>query len=203
MDDNQKDFLKEILNIGLGRAGNVLGQMTGSRIELAVPDVAVCESTHLTGQLAVYGTDDVYTVTQSFSGILSGDVILILTGFSGKFLTYRLCGEELNSDRLEEEIQATVTEVGNIITNHFIGSWSNMFVDQFQFGVPSFEKGSLPDLLNKYAHMPARQGSKSRAVVAQAHMDVPDFTLAASVAIMFTPDSLEHLIGSMSGAPEA
>lgn len=203
MDDNQKDFLKEILNIGLGRAGNVLGQMTGARIELAVPDVAVCDSSNMTGQLAVYGNDDVYTVTQSFNGILSGDVVLILTGFSGKFLTYRLCGEELNSDRLDDEIQATVTEVGNIITNHFIGSWSNMFVDQFQFGVPSFQKGPLPNLLGKYARRTSEDGAKSRAVVAQAHMDVPDFTLAASIAIMFTPKSLEHLLGNMSETREA
>ena len=40
MDEAKKDFLTEVLNVGLGRAGSALGEMTGARIDLSVPDIA-------------------------------------------------------------------------------------------------------------------------------------------------------------------
>lgn len=202
MDEAQNDFLKEVLNIGLGRASAALGEMTGSRIDMAVPTVTVCDPDKLSSHISIAGNDDVFTVTQSFSGILSGDVVLVMTGFSGRVLTNRLCADMASSSDLDCNVEEVVTEVGNIIINSFIGSWAPMFADQFEFGVPSFQLSPLSSVMNRYGASAPFARKDVKAVYAQAHMDVPDFTIAASLIVMFRQDSLERLVGSVSSSPE-
>ncbi len=196
MDEAQQDFLKEVLNIGLGRAGKALGAMTGSRIDLTVPSLSVCALGELDEHLGVFGDDDVFTVALSFSGILSGDVLLVMSSFSARVLTFRLCGDEMDAAKLESEVEEVVTEVGNIIANHFVGSWSNLFADQFKFGVPAYEVNTLAEVMNRYKKRPHVSKNEPRAIFAQAQMDVPDFTIAVSLITLFQQDSLERLIGS-------
>lgn len=66
MDDAQHDFLSEILNIGLGKAGAALSEMSGARVTMEVPKMTVCPAEELPQHLAVFGDDEVLTVTQSF-----------------------------------------------------------------------------------------------------------------------------------------
>lgn len=198
MDEAKKDFLTQVLNVGLGQAGTALGEMTGTRIELTVPDIAICKITELDGRLSTFGQGDVYSVTLRFSGILSGDAILVLTGMGAKVLTYRLCDDELDTDDIESEIEEVVTEVGNIINNHFIGAWAATFADQFKFDVPVFEHNPLSTILERYKNHDWKGPEEPQAVFAEAHMDIPDFFMVASIVIMFEQESLERLVGSVS-----
>jgi chemotaxis protein CheC len=73
----QHDALVELLNIGFGRAGASLSQLTGHRVLLEVPKVslqAVEEVGEMLGRV-VHGP--VASVHQIFSGPVAGDALLI------------------------------------------------------------------------------------------------------------------------------
>ena len=194
MDLHQKDFLTEVLNIGLGRASAALSEMSGSHVNLNVPDLTICRAEELPSKLTLFGDEAVLAVRQEFSGILSGDAILVLSKFSGQILTHRLFQELLEPDNLEEQIESAVTELGNIIINHFVGSWSEIFYDRFRFGVPSYNLGALAPLLAERRGQ--RQGMY--AIYAEAHLDIPEFFVMASLITLFEQSSLEKLVGAVT-----
>jgi chemotaxis protein CheC len=198
MDASQKDFLTEILNVGLGRAGNALSQMCHAHVSLAVPNLSLCDPAELPSRLDIFGQDEVLSVSQQFSGILSGDVILLLSTFSGQVITYRLFQGTREKDSLGSEIEPAVTELGNIVINHFIGSWSKMLCDRFRFGVPVYRRDTLANILPQAAE--ARRGDEWCAIYAETHMDIPDFFVMASLITLFDQTALQRLMGSFAGA---
>jgi chemotaxis protein CheC len=64
----QQDALVELLNIGFGRAGAALSQLTGHRVILDVPEVTVHEISDLSAALSKVITDEVASVHQIFTG---------------------------------------------------------------------------------------------------------------------------------------
>ena len=64
----QHDALVELLNIGFGRAGASLSSLTGHRVILEVPHVAIHPVDQLNATLAEYMADEVASVHQQFRG---------------------------------------------------------------------------------------------------------------------------------------
>ena len=69
---SQKDALTELINIGYARAAAALSDLTGHRIILEVPHVAIHPITELTPTLKTVLQGDVASVNQVFGGALSG-----------------------------------------------------------------------------------------------------------------------------------
>jgi chemotaxis protein CheC len=78
LNEAQRDALVELLNIGFGRAGASLSRLTGQRVLLDVPEVAMCPVDQLNATLAAFINDEVASVHQVFSGPVAGDALLIL-----------------------------------------------------------------------------------------------------------------------------
>src|SRR5262245_6080357 len=74
----QEDALVELLNIGFGRAGAALSQLTGHRVLLEVPEVQVLPIEDVSESLGRVIRTDVASVHQIFSGPVAGDALLIL-----------------------------------------------------------------------------------------------------------------------------
>ena len=75
---SQHDALVELLNIGFGRAGASLSKLTGQRVLLEVPQVAVRPLDQLNEVLSGLVRDEVATVHQVFAGAVAGDALLML-----------------------------------------------------------------------------------------------------------------------------
>jgi chemotaxis protein CheC len=66
--ESQRDALTELINIGYGRAAGALSELTGYRISLDVPSVAIHAVEETTLLLREIITGDVASVNQVFSG---------------------------------------------------------------------------------------------------------------------------------------
>lgn len=196
MDASKKDFLTEIINIGLGRAGTVLGEISGEHVSLTVPDLVTCRVNELPYHLSIFGQGEILTVSLGFSGIISGDAMLVLSPFSGRILSHQLFSELLDGEMSEEDLGNAVTELGNIVVNYFVGSWSKIFCDRFEFGVPVYQRRSLEEVVAEKA------GKDLHAVCAEAHVDIPECFVVASLVTLFDQSSLERLVGSLEPADQ-
>ena len=70
--DNHVDALKELINIGVGRAAGVLNQMVRSHIILQVPAVKVLRIDQLAEELVEFGEGPLAVVSLDFQGAFSG-----------------------------------------------------------------------------------------------------------------------------------
>ena len=188
MPSHQQDFFKEILNLGMGRAAAVLEKLTHSPVRLAVPNVTVSDCETLSHELVEYGKDDLISVSMTFKGIVSGQVVFVLSPYSSLILT-ELVMRTAQIDDLRDGQADVVTEIGNIVLNNVIGSWSNLFCDQFEFGVPTYGRQPLKELVCSWINSPATSGDL-QAVRGDAHFEVENFFILGSVLVLFDSASM-------------
>ena len=77
---SQNDALTELINIGYARAAAALSDLTGHRISLEVPDVAIHTIPEITDKLQQLLHGEVASVNQVFTGPITGNGILLLDG---------------------------------------------------------------------------------------------------------------------------
>jgi chemotaxis protein CheC len=143
----QKDALTELINIGYGRAASALSELTGYRITLEVPKIAmhpIDEIGPLLGQLV---NGEVATVSQMFSGPLAGNALLLLDEKAAVMLSELLTDDASSSGAFDSGAREIITEVGNILLNACLGVFGNLLQVQVSFAVPRLRVDTIDTVL--------------------------------------------------------
>lgn len=143
-DDLSQDILKEIFNINVGQAANMLSEIINKKILLDVPSIQIID----------YNKDN-FKIEDTFENIPEGALMLSSINFNkeiqgeanlifpaNKMRTFiNLCmNEEDNED--DQEMHFTdmdfdiVREVGNIILNAIIGGIGNFLDLSLEYTIP-------------------------------------------------------------------
>ena len=173
--ESQRDALTELINIGYGRAAGALSELTGYRITLEVPTVAIHPVEETAALLREIIDRDVASVNQVFSGPVAGHALLLLDERAALLLTELLTDEKVPARKIDTSVREIITEVGNILLNACLGVFGNQLKVQVTFSVPrinvdSNRRGSKLDydpgsgnalrVDDSYAFSFARQGCK-------------------------------------------
>jgi chemotaxis protein CheC len=148
LSENQKDALTELINIGYARAAGALSQLTGYRITLEVPKVAIHRIAEMTGLLQEVVQGEVASVNQVFSGPVSGNALLLLDDDAALLLTRLLTGNEKASSVMDSAAREVITEVGNIVLNACLGVFGNLLRVQVSFSVPRLHVESVEQVFS-------------------------------------------------------
>lgn len=144
---NQKDALTELINIGYARAAGALSQLTGHRITLEVPKIAIHRIDDMTGLLQEVIQGEVASVNQVFSGPVAGNALLLLDDDAALLLT-NLLTEENVSTTMDAAAREVITEVGNIVLNACLGVFGNLLRVQVSFSVPRLHVESVEQVFS-------------------------------------------------------
>ncbi len=87
--EDHEDFLKESLNISMGKAANKLAELIGLPVTLSVPQIMLASPEQLNRQLNYEQT--FHYTQQSFFGELCGEVITLLNKEGGALLARDMC----------------------------------------------------------------------------------------------------------------
>lgn len=145
--ENQNDALTELINIGYARAAGALSQLTGHRITLEVPKIAIHNVSDMTGLLQEVVQGEVASVNQIFSGPVSGNALLLLDDDAALLLTNLLTDEKI-STTMDSSAREVITEVGNIVLNACLGVFGNLLRVQVSFSVPRLHVQSVEQVFN-------------------------------------------------------
>lgn len=145
----QLDIFQEMINIGVGRAANLLNSLSGKHVALAVPSIKVLKYQELIIELDSIGTkDDLSCVILMFSGEISGSSCLIFSTEQASKLVLAFTGTQ-TLDLDFDEIQAeTLSEIGNIVLNSLVGSIANNFGISLNYSIPMYLHGNLYQVLS-------------------------------------------------------
>jgi chemotaxis protein CheC len=189
--EQQKDALSELINIAFSRTAASLSELTGRRVLLDVPKVAIFPINQLGTALAEFLPAEVATVHQVFRGPLTGDALLLLNYDGAVTLTDLLTDERAKSDRLNTSAREVLTEVGNILLNACLGMFGNLLQVHVSFSVPRLHLETLDALLNSM--MVDREGLRYALVVYTAFR-LRDSAVTGYLVIALNVASLDRLI---------
>ena len=197
--DSQRDALTEMVNIGFGRAAASLSKLTGHRVELEAPEVAIYPMGELKQALAGVVTGDLATVHQLFSGPVAGDALLVLDAHGAALLKELLTGESALPLAMDATAQEVVTEVGNILLNACLGMFGNLLHVQVSFSVPRLSLEGLGSVLDSVT---VRTEGLRYGMVVHAAFRIRHGSVTGYLVIVLSVASLDRLLDAIEGWQE-
>jgi chemotaxis protein CheC len=187
----QKDALIELINIGFGRAAASLSKLTGHRVQLEVPRIAMCPIGELSEQLRPLVENEVATVHQIFSGPVAGDALLVLDQPSAAILKELLTNEPALPLDIDASAREVLTEIGNVLLNACLGTFGNLLKIQVSFSVPHLTLEKLDSVVGSVAI--GHQGLRY-ALIVHAAFRLKNSSLTGYLVIVLGVASIDRLI---------
>ena len=189
--ERQSDALSELINIAFARTGAALSELTGHRVVLNPPEVAIYRTEELRGALAKFVPGDVASIHQVFHGAVAGDALLILNYSGAVQLTDLLTDGHNPSNYLDESAREVLTEVGNILLNACLGMFGNLLNVHVTFSVPRLHLETLDELI---ANTTTDKTEMHYALVVYTAFQLRDSSVKGFLVIVLSVASLDRLI---------
>lgn len=190
----QIDTLKEIFNAGIDKAGHVLSELVGLRVRMHIPLVGVADFTDLHNCIEIANHIQLVSVCQRFHGTINGYALLLLSSDNGRALTGRLMGAEADATTSNTDRSDALIEVGNILTNSVLGTISNALGHKFEYQVPVYHEGTLPEIIALSSCAAGCVVGNSHTLYARAQFDFDDERVVGSILILLTAGAFDRLI---------
>ena len=185
----QLDALREYLSMGVGHAAATLNSMLGKHIELEVPKISLIKVNEIETATKL-GTDLYSTITLIFDGNIKGNASVIFDKQSASGLIEILMpGMSGNSAELDEISESTLTEIGNIVINSVMGSFSNSFEFELQYQVPRYSESSIKNLCKVNS-----DESDSIILFGETFLIVENVEIKGKILLFYVLDDLKTLI---------
>ncbi|MEM2124227.1 MAG: chemotaxis protein CheC [Methanolinea sp.] len=194
------DAIRELINIGVGKAAGLLHEMTGTHIRLTVPEVRVIQYADLFTERTLTGSTRLSAVVLHFSGPFSGMSVLVFPEESAAILIAALTGERIDEPDLDALQIETLNEVGNIVNNAVMGSLTNVIGERLTYSLPEYREGSLPDILGK-----PESALYDWVIVAVSKFTLEDLHVTGNILMIFEIGTLHVLlekIEAVMGSPQ-
>ncbi len=189
--ERQSDALSELINIAFARTGAALSELTGHRVMLNPPEVAVYRTEELRDALAKFVPGDVASIHQVFAGPVAGDALLLLNYAGAVHLTDLLTNGNNQSAFLDESAREVLTEVGNILLNACLGMFGILLNVHVTFSVPRLHLETLEELIESTT---TDKGEMHYALVIYTAFQIRDSSVKGFLVIVLSVASLDRLI---------
>ena len=189
------ETLTELINIGYGRAAAALSELTGRRIKLDVPKVAVYPIQEIGSALKDVLTGEVASVHQVFSGPVSGNALLLLDHDAALLLNSLLLDSPVHSGRLRAPEREALTEVGNIVLNACLGVFGNLLQVHVTFSVPRLNVESIDGVMHSIS---VRSQEVQYAMMVHTHFTVRDSDVRGYLVIILGITSFSRLLEELN-----
>lgn len=137
--DFERDTLKELVNIGVGKAAAILNDMLGMHIDLEVPNIDVLRLSEIEMAMEGLKREKAAAITIGFEGSFMGRVAMVLPATAAANLVSALTGEEMGTPDLDTVKIGTLKEIGNIVINGVMGTISNVLELSLTYSLPRYD----------------------------------------------------------------
>jgi chemotaxis protein CheC len=199
VDNNTIDAIREIVNIGVGRAAGQLNEMTGSHIRLKIPFVDLVPFQDITKEEEKIIPGKVLSaVLLDFKGSFSGVTAIVFPPESALALVMLLTGETEDSPDLDVMRIEALKEVGNIVINAVMGSIANVLSEHLTYSLPVYYEGPVGDIAGLKKERPADEW----VLLARASFLIESLNIEGDILLILEVGSLENLVQSIRKASE-
>jgi chemotaxis protein CheC len=187
------DAIKELVNIGVGRAAAMLNEITCSHITLHVPTLQVIRLDALDSVEALPQSEGTATVKIDFRGFFAGTTALIFPPESAAALVMAITGEGEEQPELDAIRIETLMEVGNIFINGVMGSIGNVLGQQITYLPPVYVEDTMANIARS-----ARFNPEEWVLLANTHFYIEEFNVEGIIAMILEIGSLDILLDKIA-----
>ena len=187
--DAQYDALREIINIGVGRAANTLNLMSGKHIVLTIPEIKLMSLLQLNEELTTKEDENLSSVNLDFKGNFAGSARLIFPTESASKLVATFTSEDDSDDDFDSIRAGTLSEIGNVVLNSLIGTISNMLDIHLSYSPPNYEESKISWMLNQESRDYERYN-----LFARTRFTIEALQITGDFLIFFEVGSLDELL---------
>ena len=189
LDELERDALTELVNIGVSRAAASLRKMVNKQVLLSVPAVEVVTKRSAAALIGQRESESLIAIRQDFSGAFSGRALLIFPASNGLHLARAILGDEMSDAEIAEMESEALSETGNVILNHCLGSIGNMLQQSLKMSLPDILRGNS-DMLFEVAKLPA---GDSLVLFLYINFSVRDRDIRGYIAMIMDLPSIDRL----------
>ncbi|MEM7619451.1 MAG: chemotaxis protein CheC [Pseudomonadota bacterium] len=153
LSDVEQDALNELTNIGVSKAATALSHLVNEEITLDIPSVRITTQDDVMSLISQNMNDDIVAISEHFSGSFHGNGLLIFSKSSSVELVQCLLPEATPLENLTELEQDALTEVGNIILNACLGTYSNILSQDLRTELPILFNGNHAQLASSISNL--------------------------------------------------
>ena len=191
INEDLKDVITELTNIGVGDAASVLNEMVESHVTLQAPLLVILTPEELEERLQNDIGEDIALVQMNFNGGMTGVANLLFPIESGKKLT-NILSEGFEEEDYNSLKAGTLTEVGNIILNSVLASFSNALSEHLDYQLPEFSDLHVTQFIKNELF----QGNDV-SFLCEVNFAVQSASIEGHVVLVFDIDSLQAMNGKL------
>jgi len=193
----QEDILKELYNVFVGEAANLLSEILQKRIFLSVPEITLLGLQELKSgnqeELTPVINGTVLSTSLKFGNVFSGRADFIFPAEQIKYLTALCLGEEYTEEAEElsfnDEDFDVVKEIGNIILNSIMGGMGSLLEMKLEYDVPQVILHNAGEFYKTLT-----SSGDSNVLLLYVSFDVDNSKVLGIILIKFSLESIEFLI---------
>lgn len=186
----QADALSELINISYARAAGALSELTGHRIHLEVPKIAIHKIQEVPTLLSELMQGEIASVNQTFAGPISGNALLLLDEKAALMLNQLLLNDE-SLETIDDAAREVITEIGNILLNACLGVFGNLLRVPVSFSVPHIRVNSANEI---FGSISADEEDLSSALMVHTRFRLPNSDVSGYMMIILGVVSLDRLL---------
>ncbi|WFN34425.1 chemotaxis protein CheC [Methanogenium sp. S4BF] len=187
------DTLRELINIGIGRAAGTLNELTHARVILEVPVVELIRMGELQCHAASFDGAPSSAVRINFNGFISGSTALVFNTAGAAALVYAITGEEFEKTEMDVMMAETLKEVGNICINGIMGSIGNILHERITYTPPRYDEGTIPSLFRK-----SIEHDQMLAIIVNTRFLVSEIDVDGYIMMLLEFSSLEKILSKIA-----
>lgn len=181
------DGIRELINIGVGKAAGILGELTSSHVILEVPTLYIGEVGNAAGPGEYLGDAPLSMVFIDFSGPMRGRMAIMFSPESAANLVILLTNEGDMTAEMDMIRAETLTEVGNILINGVMGTISNFLDQPLTYALPVYVQ-------NRAAYLATPFGENDHFLFATTKFQVKGRSVHGDMLIVLEMGSLQPLV---------
>ncbi|MFA4861434.1 chemotaxis protein CheC [Methanoregula sp.] len=188
LDADAVDAIRELINIGVGRAAGMLNEITQCPITLKVPSISI-ESMEKLTRILDENVPPLSTISLHFKGTMSGVAALVFPQESAALLVTLMTQEDKDAQDLDVMRIETLKEVGNIIINAVMGSIANVLDQHLNYSLPRYQEIRISALAQSL-----KESADNRVVLANAHFHLEGTTISGNILLILEIGSMDALL---------
>lgn len=194
----QKDVLRELINIGIGKAAGLINQMVHSHVNLEIPELLAWDSHEFESYLMQRGETPLSSVRLGFKGLFSGWAGLLFPKQSANWLVGQLVGGGIDTSSMDMDslYVGTIQEVGNIVLNGVMGAIVNVLGLRVDYFPPDYQEASLRNLFTSSLN------SQNMVLLIKTQLALETGVVEGEIIIIFQVATFENLIAAVDAAIE-
>lgn len=188
------DALRELVNIGMGRAAAAISEITARPIDVEIPVVEVLRS--FEGKhLPDINQHVAVRVAMPFNGAITGQGLLVLSQEGAGRLVHLLMGHERLGSGFDEDEQSALLEVGNITLNRVVGMLLNELDAEVEYQVPHLHLRGVEDTVDLISDLhPCNAGG----MLVRAGLRIASEDVCGYLMLLLPDEDLDRLLDAVT-----